>query len=335
MANHPDPSGYLRANAAPTLPLPLPLPAELTLLPTAAGQVALYHAGPDPVERHVPGSQARSPGGANFPPLLLVHSVNAAGTAAEMAPLFAHYRQTRAVYALDLPGFGLSDRSDRPYTPRLMTDALLACLQTMAERHGAQAFDVVALSLGCEFAVRAQLEQPQRVGRLALVSPTGFNGQPRRYGPPQSTLGLAGLHRFLSHPWWSDALYRGLTRPGVIRYFLQRSWGAKKIDEALWHYDVLTTRQAGARFAPLYFLSAHLFSKDINTLYEALQCPVWVSMATRGDFTNYSGRSTVQGRANWHFHTVQVGALPYFEDLAAFVGLLDPFLDRPSRLAPT
>jgi len=29
-------------------------------------------------------------------------------------------------------------------------------------------------------------------------------------------------------------------------------------------------------------------------MYEASQCPVWMSMATRGDFTNYSGRSSLQ-----------------------------------------
>jgi len=101
------------------------------------------------------------------------------------------------VYALDLPGFGLSDRSDRAYTPRLMTDAVLACLQTMAERHGAQAFDVVALS-SMRVCGACPLEQPQRVGRLALISPTGLNGQPRRYGPAQSALGLDGVHRVLS-----------------------------------------------------------------------------------------------------------------------------------------
>jgi hypothetical protein len=174
--------------------------------------------------------------------------------------------------------------------------------------------------------VRAQLEQPQRAGRLALISPTGFNGKPRRYGPPGATLGISWLYNLLSNRRWTDALYGGLTRPGVIRYFLERSWGSKNIDEALWRYDILTTQQPGARFAPLYFLSAHLFSNDINAMYEALQCPVWVSMATRGDFTNYRGRNTVESRENWQFHQIEGGALPYFENLAAFVALLDPFL---------
>jgi hypothetical protein len=47
-------------------------------------------------------------------PLVLLHSVNAAPSVFEMKPLFEHYRAERRVYAPDLPGFGFSDRSDRP-----------------------------------------------------------------------------------------------------------------------------------------------------------------------------------------------------------------------------
>jgi pimeloyl-ACP methyl ester carboxylesterase len=87
-------------------------------------------------------------------PLLLVHSINAAGSAREIAPLFEHYRSRRPVYALDLPGFGLSERSDRPYTPRLMTDALHAMLGEIRRLHGAVPVDALALSLSCEFLAR-------------------------------------------------------------------------------------------------------------------------------------------------------------------------------------
>ena len=293
------------------------LNATLEVLSTTAGGVALYYGGTETTQDSA------------LPPILLVHSINAAGSAAEMAPLFDYYRPSRNVYALDLPGFGHSDRTDRAYLPRLMTNAILACLECISARHGGAAVDVVALSLSGEYAVRAQTEQPQRVRRLALISPTGFNGKPRRYGPAGATLGQTWLYSLLTKPVWRDALFSGLTRPGVIRYFLQRSWGSKQIDEALWRYDVLTTRQAGAAHAPFYFLSAYLFSRDINALYEALQCPVWVSMATRGDFTDYRGRYTVEGRSNWQFHLVEGGALPYFEDLGAFVARLDPFLAAP------
>ncbi len=88
---------------------------------------------------------------------------------------------------------------------------------------------------------------------------------------------------------------------------------------------MITTRQPGAHHAPLCFVSAGLFSADVNTLYESLTQPVWVSMATRGDFTDYQGRTTVDQRSNWRFEAVQGGALPYFEDLPAFVQRLDAF----------
>jgi pimeloyl-ACP methyl ester carboxylesterase len=96
----------------------------------------------------------------SLPPLLLVHSINAAASAAEIAPLFEHYRQQRPVYALELPGFGFSDRSARPYTPRLMTDALHAALAVMKSEQGAACADVLAVSLSSEFAARAKFEAP-------------------------------------------------------------------------------------------------------------------------------------------------------------------------------
>lgn len=163
------------------------------------------------------------------PPMVLVHSVNAVPSAAEMRPLFEHYRATRTVFAIDLPGFGRSERSDRRYDPRLMTDALHALSEQVRLRCGAAPVDAIAASLGCEFLARAAVEQPMRWGRLAFVSPTGLNGSADRRGPPGSTRAMPWLHTLLSVPLWSGALYRALTRPAVIRYFLQRTWGSQSI----------------------------------------------------------------------------------------------------------
>jgi pimeloyl-ACP methyl ester carboxylesterase len=268
---------------------------------------------------------SRQVGSGSQRPILLVHSVNAAASAAEVAPLFEHYRQTRPTYAMELPGYGFSDRSDRPYTIRLMTDAVLAVLAHIRSLHGGVAVDVVGVSLSCEYVARVACEAPDAVRRIALVSPTGFSGSKRFYGTPGSSRGIAWAYRLVSNPKWSGWLFNTLTRPGVVRYFLQRTFGRKQVDENLWRYCVLTARQPGAKHAPLCFLSAYLFAADINTLYERLACPVWVSMATRGDFTDYRGRSTVEGRANWQFELTEGGALPYFEDLAGFTVKLDAF----------
>lgn len=166
---------------------------------------------------------------AGQPPLLLVHSVNAAASAAEIAPLFAHYRRQRAVYALELPGFGFSDRSDRPYTPRLMTDALHAAIAIIQAEQGGTAVDVLAVSLAGEFAARAKCEAPHSIRRLALVSPTGFRGAKLRYGRAGSTLGMPWLYRLFTWNGWRQGIFNTLTRPGVVRYFCSALGAARPL----------------------------------------------------------------------------------------------------------
>ncbi len=294
------------------LPLPPALSAPRRVIDTVAGRIHLYESTP-----HQPAS--------GLPPLLLIHSVNAAASAAEVRPLFEHYRHERVVVAMELPGYGFSERGDRMYTPRLMTDAIHAVLDLLAREHGPMAVDVLALSLSSEFAARAAMEAPQRIAHLALVSPTGLSGLRPRRGPPGSSSYKPRVHAVLRWPGWSQGLFDALTRPAVIRYFLRKTWGSPHIDAQLWPYCVRTAREEGARFAPLCFLSMALFSQDIHTVYESLQCPVWISMATRGDFTNYRGLALLQTARAWQTHKVPGGALPYFEDLPDFVARLAPF----------
>ena len=297
------------------------------------------HSEPRAVEAHLPpavsGERFDTQGSAgrvacyvagSGPPLLLVHSVNAAASAAEVRPLHEHFRATRTVYSMDLPGFGASERSDREYSPRLMTDAVLQVLDAISARGQAGPVDALAVSTGCEFLARAAAEQPQRFRRIALTSATGLRGNVPRRGPAGATRALPWLYRALRGPGWGGAIYRGLTRPAVIRYFLERTWGSKAIDEQLWAYDVLTARLPGAEFAPLYFLSAALFSADILSVYESLVQPVWLSHGVRGDFTDYRGRRWLETRGNWRFTVYPTGALPFFEVPERFIADLEGFL---------
>jgi pimeloyl-ACP methyl ester carboxylesterase len=267
------------------------------------------------------------------PPLLLVHSINATGSAAEVRPLFEHAQATHTAFALDLPGYGFSDRSDCDYTPRRMTDAFHSTSAQIARRCGPQPVDALAVSLSCEYLARAAVEEPSRWRRLALVSPTGLNGtKPRRAPPGQAfdrntpvpTRAVPGLYRVLSTPLWAQALFDGLTRPSVVRYFLERTWGSKLIDETMWAYALQSARAPGARFAPLHFLGGGLFSADIHSVYAALAQPVWVSHGVRGDFTDYRGLPQVMaGRSNWRVSTFPAGALPYFERPTDFNAAFD------------
>lgn len=194
-----------------------------------------------------------------------------------------------------------------------MTDAVLAAAAELSARNGGGPVDALAVSLSCEFLARAASERPDAFGRIALVSPTGFKGQARPEGPPGSVVGA---------PW----ILRLLTRPAVIRYFIERTWGSKQIDETLWRYDIETARQPGAEHAPLHFLAAQLFSRDARRLYESLSQPVWMSHGIRGDFTDYRGKHIVEQRPNWSFDVFPTGALPYFEVPADFFVRYDAFL---------
>ena len=113
----------------------------------------------------------------------------------------------------------------------------------------------------------------------------------------------------------------------MIRYFLNKTWGSRAIDETMYEYAVWTTRQPGAEHAPLCFLSAQMFSADITTVYDRLRLPVWMSHGVRGDFVDYRGKERFAGRGNWHFTVFDSGALPYFEHPQAFGETMLDFMD--------
>jgi len=264
--------------------------------------------------------------GGSGPPLLLVHSINAAGSAYEVKPVYEHYAQSRTVYAIDLPGFGFSDRSDRKYTPRLMTDAVEEMTREIRKHHGPTPIDALALSLSSEFLARAAKEEPDYYGTVALVSPTGFDGRGPRDGPEGSTRAIPWLYSVFTFPLWSRGFFRLLTSRPSIRFFLNKTWGSKHIDEGLFAYDYLTTHQPGARHAPYYFVSGYLFSGDISRIYKGLAMPVWMAHGVRGDFTDYSGKRIVESKPNWTIDVFQTGALPHFEVPEAFFAAYDRFL---------
>eukprot|EP01035_Chromulina_nebulosa_P063456 gene63456-86799_t len=64
--------------------LPAPVSGQRYEIASAVGRLTYYSASPEAASA--------------LPPLLLIHSINAAGSAYEVRPLYEHYRQIRAVY---------------------------------------------------------------------------------------------------------------------------------------------------------------------------------------------------------------------------------------------
>jgi pimeloyl-ACP methyl ester carboxylesterase len=290
------------------LNLPAALPGERRSIASKVGELSYYTTG--------------QVGTAE--PLLLIHSINAAGSAYEVRPLYEHYCRSRPVYALDLPGFGFSERGNRDYTPRLMTDAIHAMVSEIRRIHGAALMDALALSLSAEFLTRAELENPGAFRSVALISPTGFNRATPEQAPADATRAMPKFRSLLS---FSGRLaFDLLTTKPSIRYFLQKTWGSTEIDEALLEYDYLTTHQPHAQYAPYAFVTGYLFSLNIQSLYRSIELPVWMAHGVRGDFQDYTKATSFASRPNWTIQIFQTGALPHFESLGEVTRAYDDFL---------
>jgi len=257
-------------------------------------------------------------------PLILFHSVNAAASAYEMQPIFEQYRHERPVYALDLPGFGFSERTDREYSIELYAAAVLDFMQEIAVEHA----DVIALSLSSEFVARAAHEQPSRFHSLTLISPTGFTGR-KNASHLQNVNGSHRsqfLHKFLSHKMWSQALYDLLVMRMSLQYFLQLNFEGE-VNKNLLEYAYLTSHQAGARFAPLYFVSGQLFTPDIcPRIYASLEVPTMI-LYDRDPNTSFEQLPDIlQHNPKWRARRImKTFGLPQFERMELVAECLGEF----------
>lgn len=255
------------------------------------------------------------------PPLLLLHSVNAAASAFEMRPLFEHYRGQRRVYALDLPGFGASSRDRADYTPARYAAAIERALidVVMAETEPAI---VVALSLACEFAARVASRSPDLVRGLAYISPTGLGSKPAEG---------ARAHRLRAKVFGSDLVARAIfpllsSRPSV-RYFMEKSFTGRAPRELVDH-AVATSHVDGARHAPAAFLAGALFTPDaLRELYAKVSAPQ-VVIHGQDPYTDFGGvPALVAARPETVVHAMPTRGMAHWERTPQVAAAIDDLIE--------
>ena len=147
--------------------------ADLPAALVAAEEALLATAGVE-VER----GEAPGPGGARLhyltcgegEPLLLLHGRG--GAAAEFTPILAPLAAQRRVIALDLPGWGLSDKP--AFTGRTARDALRVWMDgalALLDHLGLERAVVGGTSMGSAVALRFALRHPRLLQGLILMSP--------------------------------------------------------------------------------------------------------------------------------------------------------------------
>lgn len=245
-------------------------------------------------------------------PLVLIHSVNAAASAFEMKPIFQHFQGSRPVYALDLPGFGFSERSERLYSPLLYQRAIKTFLSDVV----GEPADVVGLSLSCEFAALTAVHHPKTVRSLVLLSPTGFQPPKENDLPEQAQQRQAKntVYTALAVGLWNRPLFDLVTSRPSIQYFLNRSFEGL-VPEQFVDYAYQTSHQPGAAFAPTYFLSGKLFTPAVReTVYQVVDNPVLI-IYDRDPNTNFEMLPVMLQQAeNWQAIRISpTKGLPHWE----------------------
>ena len=257
-------------------------------------------------------------------PLVLIHGVSSGASAYEMRPLFEHYRSERPVYALELPGFGFSDRPDRVYTPQYFAETILDFLETQV----AEAVDLIALSLSCEFAARAAVSWPDAFHSLAFISPSGLGedagGAALQLIKPGKV--SENAYAILSNRIWSQALF-DLMSVRVSLAHLYRLYFIDPVPEDLVDYAIATAHQPGAKNVPLASMSGRLSTVDVRSrFYERIQAPTQV-LFDRDPFANFDMLPYMLGsNPSWQEVRIKPSqGMPQFEKPAETVSALDGF----------
>lgn len=202
-------------------------------------------------------------------PLLLLHELGPRGSAYATRGIFDAMRGERPVIAVDMPGYGFSERRLAPLTREQHVRFVEELLGDVSRRYGASV-DVVAFGITGEIAAQAALRVARVVRSLALVAPTGFGGFDAGLCAGARALGRA----LLRAPVVGALVHAGVTSRAFVRAALRRRTGGH-VDGALVSYAHAAARQPRARVAALAAMSGALSSgAAVAEIYDGLTVPV-------------------------------------------------------------
>ncbi|MXV63301.1 alpha/beta fold hydrolase [Natronorubrum sp. JWXQ-INN-674] len=202
-------------------------------------------------------------GNPNDPDMLLLHGIHAGASSHEFEPVVERLAEDYHVYAVDLPGFGRSERPPLVYSATLYAEFIRDFATDVTDEPV-----VVASSLTGSFAVEAADEAD--IGELLLICPTDETTDERPW-----------VRTLLRTPVVGTTLFNLLASKPSLRYFYQRDgyYDADRIDDAEVEYAWRSAHQPGARYAPASFSAGSLDPDfDLQTELAALETPttlVW------------------------------------------------------------
>jgi pimeloyl-ACP methyl ester carboxylesterase len=207
-------------------------------------------------------------------PLLLVHGFGPGASSYEwrknVDALAEHFR----VYALDLLGYGLSDRPAIDYTAETYADLISDFLKEVIGKPAV----VVARGETCAYVIADAYRRPQLFERLVLVAPSPVMLQETVPGPLNAALKI-----LLRTPIVGQFAYNLLTSRRAIQnyYDIQGYHNPGLITDELVEYIFSSAHQSNARFAAASALTDNLTTDAYEPLAR-LQMPIVVVWGREG-----------------------------------------------------
>jgi pimeloyl-ACP methyl ester carboxylesterase len=205
------------------------------------------------------------------PPLVFIHGVGAGSSSFMWRKNFDDIARTFRVYALDLLGFGFSDKpSNASYSADLYVELITDFLREVT---GYPA-NVVASSLGAAYAIRVADEHPELVKAMVLNGPTGSDTLSRRPG-----MAGAAFYGLLQSPVLGTSFYNVMASERSIRDYARDNlfYDHRRVTDRLVSNLYASSHQPGAQHAIAAFLSGYL-NTDTRAPFARLTQPtvlVW------------------------------------------------------------
>ncbi len=248
------------------------------------------------------------------PDLLLCHSIHAGASSHEFQPVFDRLAEDYHVYAVDLPGFGRSERPPLVYSPTLYAEFLSDFADDVTDEP-----IVVASSLTGSFAVDAATETDFE--HLVLICPTAETSDERPW-----------VRTLLRTPILGTTLFNLLASKPSIRYFYDRDgyYDSDRLSEAEVEYAWQSAHQPGARYAPASFASGTLDPEfDLQTELAALDTPTTLVWGRDAELIPLRDGRTLADAANLELVVIDYSTLlPHAEHPEKFVEYLSAELPR-------
>jgi pimeloyl-ACP methyl ester carboxylesterase len=210
-------------------------------------------------------------------PLLLIHGFGPGASSFEWRKNFDTLAEQFHVYAIDLLGYGMSDRPRVDYTAETFVDLIGDFIREAIGRPTI----VVAHGLPGAYVIANAYRRPQLFERLMLVTPPVTILQE---AVPGST--NAALKFMLRAPVAGPFIYNLLTRRSAIRSFYSKQGyhDPELITDQLVKYTYTSAHQANSHLPAASLLSDHL-NMDVHEALARLQQPIMAVWGREGVLT--------------------------------------------------